>query len=165
MLKKEKGFRKTEREVYTMIEKMSLSSLNGISDCGSPSKIQNGKITLAKKSTSGVGATASVKCKSGYKASDPTITCTSSGEWPSATCDLIDCGSPLKIKNGKVTLDDESSSGVGATASVKCKTGYEAVDSTIKCLSSGEWKTAACVLIEFACPDRELLKSFSAVRK
>ncbi|XP_060573656.1 sushi, von Willebrand factor type A, EGF and pentraxin domain-containing protein 1-like [Ruditapes philippinarum] len=117
-----------------------------IYDCGSPPKIENGKVSLDKKSQTSIGATASVKCESGYEAKESTITCEFPGEWQSAMCEPIDCGQLPSITNGTATLDVPSTSTFGATASVDCTTGYEASKSTISCKENGKWNKATCTI-------------------
>jgi hypothetical protein len=56
-----------------------------------------------------------------------------------------DCGSVEKIKNGKVTLDKESTA-IGATATVKCDPDYKAEQGKIVCLKSGQWEKSSCKL-------------------
>jgi hypothetical protein len=57
---------------------------------------------------------------------------------------ISDCGAVEKISNGKIILDDASSSTMGATASVECDPGYKASREKIKCLKTGKWGKSSC---------------------
>ncbi|XP_060596951.1 uncharacterized protein LOC132750896 [Ruditapes philippinarum] len=62
-----------------------------ILDCGSVENIQNGKISLDKKSKTSVGATATIKCDDGYLASQQKITCLNTGKWQKSICTIKEC--------------------------------------------------------------------------
>ncbi|XP_060560945.1 sushi, von Willebrand factor type A, EGF and pentraxin domain-containing protein 1-like isoform X3 [Ruditapes philippinarum] len=116
-------------------------------ECGKLKKVKNGKATLDIKSTSTVGLTASIRCKSGFEADRVKITCLETGEWEEATCnkqETKECGKLKKVKNGKATLDIKATSTVGSTASIRCKSGFEADRVKITCLETGEWEEATC---------------------
>jgi hypothetical protein len=55
-----------------------------------------------------------------------------------------ECGKLKKVKNGKATLDIKATSTVGSTASIRCKSGFEADREKITCLETGEWEEATC---------------------
>jgi hypothetical protein len=57
---------------------------------------------------------------------------------------ISDCGVVKNIQNGKITLDDASSSTMGATATVECDPGYKASREIIKCLKTGKWRKSSC---------------------
>ncbi|XP_053400559.1 sushi, von Willebrand factor type A, EGF and pentraxin domain-containing protein 1-like [Mercenaria mercenaria] len=114
--------------------------------CGPASKILHGTITSKDKSSS--GSSANVTCDPGYKANISTVTCKSSGEWESAKCSAIDCGSVPVIVLGKITLVDLNNATYGASANITCDTGYTANVSAVSCQSSGVWETAICKAID-----------------
>jgi hypothetical protein len=59
-----------------------------LSDCGPVIKILNGRVTLDKVKTSKVGATATLKCKPGYRANQKKIVCLDTGKWEAARCKI-----------------------------------------------------------------------------
>ncbi|XP_060553919.1 sushi, von Willebrand factor type A, EGF and pentraxin domain-containing protein 1-like isoform X3 [Ruditapes philippinarum] len=115
-------------------------------DCGKKlPKINDGSYKLDNKKDSSAGATASVTCDKGFKASKETIECQDSGDWEEATCKKIDCGKKLpKIDDGSYKLDNKKDSSVGATASVNCDKGFKASKDKIECQDSGDWDKATC---------------------
>ncbi|XP_060577044.1 sushi, von Willebrand factor type A, EGF and pentraxin domain-containing protein 1-like [Ruditapes philippinarum] len=115
-----------------------------ILDCGAVKNIQNGKISLDKKSKTSVGATATVECDQGYLASQQKIVCLNTGKWQKSICAIKDCGPVKKMLRGRVILDKTKTSTYGATATVKCSPGYRPNQKKIVCLDTGEWETARC---------------------
>jgi hypothetical protein len=63
-------------------------------DCGSVENIKNGQVSLDKKSTTSVGATATIECDPGYQASQQKIVCLKTGKWQKSIC----------AKKGKIKL-------------------------------------------------------------
>jgi hypothetical protein len=57
---------------------------------------------------------------------------------------ITDCGKPQKIKDGKATPDNKVNTTVGATASIRCKPGFESDRKSITCLKTGKWEKATC---------------------
>jgi hypothetical protein len=57
---------------------------------------------------------------------------------------ISDCGVVENISNGKINLDDASTSTMGATATVVCDPGYTASHEKIKCLKTGNWGKSRC---------------------
>ncbi|XP_060565890.1 sushi, von Willebrand factor type A, EGF and pentraxin domain-containing protein 1-like [Ruditapes philippinarum] len=115
-----------------------------INDCGPIKTFRNGKVKLNKKSSTAIGATASIMCDPGYEATQKKISCKENGKWEKSSCELKDCGSVENIKNGKLNLDDATKSTMGATATVVCDPGYKANQDKIKCLKSGKWGKSSC---------------------
>lgn len=57
-----------------------------------------------------------------------------------------DCGSPIAINNGSITLHVANTSTYGAFANVSCDTGYNASIEVVTCLETGTWEAASCLL-------------------
>ncbi|XP_060590254.1 sushi, von Willebrand factor type A, EGF and pentraxin domain-containing protein 1-like [Ruditapes philippinarum] len=123
-----------------------------ILDCGSVENIQNGKMSLDKKSKTSVGATATIVCEPGYLASRQKIVCLKTGKWQKSICTIKDCGPIKKIVSGRVILDKTKTSTYGATATVKCSPGYRANQEKIVCLDTGKWETARCKIKDCGTP-------------
>ncbi|XP_060556133.1 sushi, von Willebrand factor type A, EGF and pentraxin domain-containing protein 1-like [Ruditapes philippinarum] len=115
-----------------------------IIDCGPIKTFRNGKVKLNKKSSTTIGSTATIRCNPGYEANQKKIVCLENGKWEKPSCELKDCGVVKNIQNGKITLDDASSSTMGATATVECDPGYKASREIIKCLKTGKWRKSSC---------------------
>ncbi|XP_060585532.1 sushi, von Willebrand factor type A, EGF and pentraxin domain-containing protein 1-like [Ruditapes philippinarum] len=123
-----------------------------IKDCGTVDKIQNGKINLDDASSSTMGATATVECDSGYKASREKIKCLKTGKWGKSSCKIKDCGPVENVRKGKVVLDNKSTSTVGATATLKCFPGYKPNQEKIVCLNTGKWEETRCKIKDCGSP-------------
>ncbi|XP_060578444.1 sushi, von Willebrand factor type A, EGF and pentraxin domain-containing protein 1-like [Ruditapes philippinarum] len=113
-------------------------------DCGAISKIPNGVIRLVDNNTT-FGASGFITCNFGYHTLTPNISCQENGTWSIAVCSVIDCGPPAAhISFGKITLPNNSSTTVGASASVTCVDRYTPSKQTIVCNASGVWEQVSC---------------------
>ncbi|KAH3725443.1 hypothetical protein DPMN_051287, partial [Dreissena polymorpha] len=119
--------------------------------CGLPKPIAKGDISLRDPPNTSYGAMAEVSCNTGYEPTTPEITCTTSGLWENDSCNAIDCGRPLPILNGSITLHDGHTT-YGSLSIVLCNPGYLAKVSQIVCVSSGLWENASCELLDCGLP-------------
>ncbi|XP_060580506.1 uncharacterized protein LOC132737264 [Ruditapes philippinarum] len=116
--------------------------------CEAVPDIANGQITLTQVGNTTYGAIANVSCSTGYNATVYTLLCLDTGEWDTATCNLIDCSVVPKVSNGNVALLGEENTTYGALAEIACETGYNFSVPTIQCRDTGVWDTATCDIID-----------------
>ncbi|XP_053396028.1 sushi, von Willebrand factor type A, EGF and pentraxin domain-containing protein 1-like [Mercenaria mercenaria] len=124
-----------------------------IPDCGSPETVTGA--TAATSNGSIENSTSTYSCENGYThtSGDLKRTCDSNGTWSGTlpTC-TPDCGNVNTIENGNLTLANINATLVGATATVSCNKGYNISAPSITCLSSGQWESAACSIIDCGQP-------------
>ncbi|XP_052275320.1 sushi, von Willebrand factor type A, EGF and pentraxin domain-containing protein 1-like [Dreissena polymorpha] len=114
-------------------------------DCGPLHKPLGSYVTPLDTS---YGTLASIKCNIGYQLfGNDTSFCDTDGNWTSTnfTCNIIDCGRPPEIKNGRMNF---SATVFQSNANVMCDTGYALSRSNtfLICLSNGSWS-----FYEFQC--------------
>ncbi|KAH3851516.1 hypothetical protein DPMN_093998 [Dreissena polymorpha] len=114
-------------------------------DCGPLHKPLGGYVTPLDTS---YGTLASFKCNIGYQLfGNDSSFCDTDGNWTSNnfTCNIIDCGRPPEIKNGRMNF---SATVFQSNANVMCDTGYVLSRSNtfLICLSNGSWS-----FYEFQC--------------
>ncbi|KAL4233499.1 hypothetical protein ACF0H5_008180 [Mactra antiquata] len=122
-----------------------------ISDCGILA-IPNGRFNASSGTT--YGESAQLSCNTGYTLSgDTDVTCLSSGSWNgSATCTIVDCGTP-SIDNAELAEAPKGTT-YGEVALLSCSTGY-LLDgaSFVTCQADGNWSTLpTCNVIECGDP-------------
>ncbi|XP_060560466.1 sushi, von Willebrand factor type A, EGF and pentraxin domain-containing protein 1-like [Ruditapes philippinarum] len=113
-------------------------------DCGDVPTIPNGTIHLKEERNTTYRALAEVVCENGYNETLDFIECRYTGEWDAVGCSLIDCGMPLLIDNGSITLIEDGNSSFGALAEVTCYIGHSATLETIMCRNTGKWDNTSC---------------------
>ncbi|KAL4233048.1 Sushi [Mactra antiquata] len=118
-------------------------------DCDEP-KITNGNVNLGFDNITTYGATATVTCDTGYKATNETIVCLHSGIWDNTSCVLIDCGDVADINFGNITLNEANTTTFldNATATVTCNIGYQATNENISCQADAAWEVTFCEIID-----------------
>ncbi|XP_060567609.1 sushi, von Willebrand factor type A, EGF and pentraxin domain-containing protein 1-like [Ruditapes philippinarum] len=112
--------------------------------CGNPDPISNGNIALTVPGSYNYLDTADVTCSSGYQANVNLITCKIDGDWETASCDRISCGSLPTIAHGVASLSVPGASQYQDTAVVTCDAWFQTSTSLITCTASGSWTSASC---------------------
>ncbi|KAL4233049.1 CUB and sushi domain-containing protein 1 [Mactra antiquata] len=143
------GYEATNETVTCLDSGMWENATCDIKDCGEPN-ITNGNVNLGFDNITTYGATASVTCDTGYKATNETIVCLHSGIWDNTSCVLIDCGDVADINFGNITLNEANTTTFldNATATVTCNIGYQATNENISCQADAAWEVTFCEIID-----------------
>ncbi|KAM7347402.1 CUB and Sushi multiple domains furrowed [Cochliomyia hominivorax] len=109
-----------------------------------------------------IGALAKYRCERGYKMmGEALVTCEDNGKWSGNVpeCVYVECGPPLNITNGKVTLATNATY-YGAAALYECDTNFK-LDGVSRrlCTEDGSWSHEAPVCVEITCDEPELSES------
>ncbi|XP_052796464.1 sushi, von Willebrand factor type A, EGF and pentraxin domain-containing protein 1-like [Mya arenaria] len=113
-------------------------------DCGTATAVDHGNVTSHSNTYQ---STATYTCISGYNLrGNNTIRCRSNGQWSQvyATCHPVDCHAAPTLNHGHVTSNATT---FPSSTTYTCEPGYIlSGNSTIQCLSSGQWssKRASC---------------------
>ncbi|KAJ8969501.1 hypothetical protein NQ314_001726, partial [Rhamnusium bicolor] len=108
-----------------------------------------------------IGALVKYRCERGYKVvGEPLSTCEDTGKWSGDVpqCVYVDCGSPEKVENGKITLPSNATY-YGALALYACDPNFE-LDGVSRrlCLENGTWSSEAPKCREIQCKKPDALE-------
>ncbi|XP_052242328.1 sushi, von Willebrand factor type A, EGF and pentraxin domain-containing protein 1-like [Dreissena polymorpha] len=116
-----------------------------INDCMATPSLLHGTYILVNGTTT-YGSIANVYCDDGFKSPVSMVTCLASADWEEVNCSVKDCGNLTNIDDGKLLLTDSSNTTYEASAVVICSDGYGASKPSIRCLESGAWENATCIV-------------------
>ncbi|XP_053398252.1 sushi, von Willebrand factor type A, EGF and pentraxin domain-containing protein 1-like [Mercenaria mercenaria] len=130
-----------------------------ITDCGQlPNDTFYGELTLDNEGITTYGATATLKCVTGYETSMPNITCQTLGAWSEfENCVVKDCNAVPNIYKGTVILAEDGNTTYGALANVTCEEGYNTSTEIIQCLDTGTWENTTCEKIDCGMPPNDTM--------
>ena len=120
--------------------------------CGVPENIENGSVSQVEVF---YGDSATYVCNEGFmlvgKAKSACLFDSTFSAKP--YCQIVSCGSPPRIKNGRIQTDSHIYKSIGK---YHCNDGYDLVgDSEIQCLSTGSWSSLlpSCEPVSCGLPD------------
>ncbi|XP_062404954.1 membrane cofactor protein-like isoform X2 [Sardina pilchardus] len=125
--------------------------------CGHPGEVANGYYEFPDGAL--FGATVRAVCKTGYfTIGENTRTCLADGQWDGrdAVCEVVRCGPPPMISNGR-PLNDQNEYEYANVVEYVCNSDYTLLgdnDLDIVCLENGNWsKEPRCVAVNCDRPD------------